>query len=1421
MSHGPVHRVLGRVAAACAGATALIASAGTTQLDIKVSKDGINWSPSVTVTQGWGESNHVYVAYVVSYIPSTGEAAPNAFASLNFQPVFSGVRLGIDTIAPFLTAGTNVTGGAIDSRTSYLHGTGSYGRIKPWANTGVTTSQPYSVFTHIANSGGAPNGNYYRIARSDITRWMGTGLTTGTTAINNFTGLGGIAVGQKQTPTAGVDPARVSGSTGLVLMVLELDVGPSPQTGTVQILATAPIEGMTRNTTTGAREASWWANTSENIASVKGTVTVNGGEIVVSCNAPLITTQPAPQTICAGGSVTLNIAAIGPGLSYQWRKDGQTLSGESGTSLSLANLGAAAAGNYDCIVSNQCQSVTSSSTPVVVGVAPSVTEQPASLAACTGAPAQLSFGLSGIPTPSVQWRKGGVSIAGATSPILTFASVSAADSDSYDCVATNLCGTVTTASATLSISDGTYPVITTQPTSRIACTSRPTTFSVAATASGVLSYQWRKGGVAIDGATGASYTFTAGSSDAGTYDCLVSNGCGTLASAAATLQLAGSFTTPTNPSSQSVAAGTRVTFTTSTTGGPGITYQWIRSGAVLANGGGVTGVDTATLTIASAAAKDQGAYQCIVGNGCDTPKVTVAATLTLTPCTQTWATRGASLFDRRWVHGQAFDSVSGGTILFGGRDVNGLTKSDTWLLRNGVWSQLAVSGPGARSDHAMVSVGSTGVLLFGGKSTLADATCFGDTWLWNGSSWVQVSSTGPAPRGGHSMVYDSRRGRVVLFGGFGADSLVLADTWEWDGAAWVRVAAGATSPDARFAAAMAYDGVNGKTVLFGGYNDGTKGDTWTWDGAAWVLAASGGPPARYYASAAMFSPIGRVMLFGGVDTALLNDVWTWSGTAWSVRTFSGTVPAARWTHAMSMDESVGRMVITGGAGIGLTRFRDTVEVTDRPMITLQPRDTALCLGGSVTLNVAATGPGTITYIWQKNGVSLANQTAATLTLPNVSIADIGTYTCVVSNTCGAVVTTSSAVTLFDSVTIRSDPAAQALCEGETAVLTVDAGGTPPLSYQWRKAGVAVAGATSASLSVPVQASTAGVYDCVVTNPCGSRTTAGAQVAVGVAPAVTTGPVSASVLAGAPAQFSVVATGLPVPTFQWRRNGSAIAGATSATLLIAAAQYGDQGLYDCVVTNRCGRLTTGAASLSISVCPPVFGSLGSSPFGPRSGHGQAFDGINLGTLLFGGRDASGVLLDDAWLLQNNVWAPITVVGGPSARADAAMVTLANGHVLLFGGQTPGGLSGETWEWSGASWSQLAMSGPSARCGHAMAFDAIRNKAVLFGGVDGSGALLADTWEWNGSGWTARAAGGPSARFGHAMGCDPVSGNTVMFGGNSGAVSGETWLWDGSVWTIAAGSGPAARAGTTLVFDPLLGSLVLFGGWGGLNDCWRWA
>ena len=112
----------------------------------------------------------------------------------------------------------------------------------------------------------------------------------------------------------------------------------------------------------------------------------------------------------------------------------------------------------------------------------------------------------------------------------------------------------------------------------------------------------------------------------------------------------------------------------------------------------------------------------------------------------------------------------------------------------------------------------------------------------------------------------------------------------------------------------------------------------------------------------------------------------------------------------------------------------------------------------------------------------------------------------------------------------------------------------------------------------------GTYTLVATNSAGSVTSNGAVLTVNPppsAPAFSTQPVSQTVAAGSPATFTVVTSGYPAPTYQWKKNNVAIAGATSASYTIASVLVADVNSYTVVATNASGSATSNSVTLSLS------------------------------------------------------------------------------------------------------------------------------------------------------------------------------------------------------------------------------------------------
>ena len=93
-----------------------------------------------------------------------------------------------------------------------------------------------------------------------------------------------------------------------------------------------------------------------------------------------------------------------------------------------------------------------------------------------------------------------------------------------------------------------------------------------------------------------------------------------------------------------------------------------------------------------------------------------------------------------------------------------------------------------------------------------------------------------------------------------------------------------------------------------------------------------------------------------------------------------------------------------------------------------------------------------------------------------------------------------------------------------------------------------------------------------------------ETAASAGPTITTQPASQVVIAGGSATFTVAATGTPAPTYQWRKNGVAIVGATGSSYAIASTNAADAGTYTAVATNSVGSATSNAAVLNVIVPP---------------------------------------------------------------------------------------------------------------------------------------------------------------------------------------------------------------------------------------------
>jgi hypothetical protein len=370
-----------------------------------------------------------------------------------------------------------------------------------------------------------------------------------------------------------------------------------------------------------------------------GTATSNAATLTVNPApvAPSIITQPSNQTVTAGQTATFSVVASGTApLSYQWQKNGANIVGATSSSYTTPVTTTSDSGStFVVVVNNSAGAATSNAATLTVNpapVAPTITAQPSNQMVTTGQTATFSVVASGTAPLSYQWQKNGANIAGATSSSYTTPATTTSDSSStFVVVVTNSAGTATSNAATLTVNPAPVaPSITTQPGNQTVTAGQTATFSVVASGTAPLSYQWQKNGANITGATSSSYTTPATTtSDSGsTFVVVVSNSAGTATSNAATLTVNPAPVAPTittQPLNQTVTAGQTATFSVVASGTAPLSYQWQKNGANIA------GATSSSYTTPATTTSDSGStFVAVVSNSAGSA-TSNAATLTVNP----------------------------------------------------------------------------------------------------------------------------------------------------------------------------------------------------------------------------------------------------------------------------------------------------------------------------------------------------------------------------------------------------------------------------------------------------------------------------------------------------------------------------------------------------------------------------------------------------------------------------------------------------------------------------------------------------------------------------------------------------------------------------------------------------------------------
>ncbi|MDP4261181.1 MAG: T9SS type A sorting domain-containing protein [Bacteroidota bacterium] len=851
--------------------------------------------------------------------------------------------------------------------------------------------------------------------------------------------------------------------------------------------------------------------------------TLNVGNSTINCPANTIVNTGIGQCTAVVNGID---PVINPVQSFTYTLSGATTGSGSGTASGrVFNTGVTTV----AYVLTGSPTVNCSFTVTVNAVPPAITNQPTGQAVCTGTNVTFNVAATGSGL-TYQWRKGGINISGATSASFTITGAVVSDAGNYDVVISTPCGTnATSATATLTVN--TTSLITSQPADQTVCAGNNVTFSVTASGSG-LTFQWRKSGINITGATNSSFTIIgAGTGDAGNYDVVINSICGpgiTSNTAILTVNTAPSITS--QPTNQTVCAGNNVTFSVAATG-TALVYQWRKGGA------NIGGAASSTFTIIGVVPGDAGNYDVVVSGACppaatsNTVSLTVntAPVITAQPVSQTVCT-GTNV---------TFSVAATGTGLTfqwrnGGVNISGATTSSFTInnvtTANAGNYDVVVSGicaPVATSNTVALTVNTAPFIT---SQPSSQTTCAGGNITFN------VTATGTG------LSYQWRKNGINISGAtnssFNINGVVAGDAGNYD----VVVSGACPAPAISNPVTLTVNTAPAITVqpvsqsVCAGIN------------VTFSVTASG-------------SGLTFQWRKGGVNiTGATNNSFTINGVV--------------ATDAGNYD-----VVVSGICTPPVTSSTATLTVNAVTAIGTQPLSQTICAGSNVTFSVTATGT-LLTYQWRKGGVNINGATASSFTINGAITADAGSYDVIVSGTCGTVTSGIAILTVNAATAISTQPASQVVCAGTNITFSVAATGSN-LSFQWRKGGVNISGAVSSSFIINnVVPGDAGSYDVIITGSCGILVSNTATLTINPITAINTQPVSQTTCAGSNITFTVSATGTAL-TFQWRKGGINITGATSSSFTLTSTATTDAGNYDVVVSGTCGTLTSSVAILTVN------------------------------------------------------------------------------------------------------------------------------------------------------------------------------------------------------------------------------------------------
>jgi hypothetical protein len=277
----------------------------------------------------------------------------------------------------------------------------------------------------------------------------------------------------------------------------------------------------------------------------------------------------------------------------------------------------------------------------------------------------------------------------------------------------------------------------------------------------------------------------------------------------------------------------------------------------------------------------------------------------------------------------------------------------------------------------------------------------------------------------------------------------------------------------------------------------------------------------------------------------------------------------------------------------------SLTVNSPPTITTAPGNPTVVAGQVATFTVAATGNPAPTYVWQRqaagttgfvalaNGGGYAGVTTATLAVTTTAAMRGDQFRAVASNGIGTAATSAAATLTVNAPPTITSAGVATFYIGQANAFTVAATGNPAPTFSV-SAGALPAWATlNAATGVlsgtpPNNTGAPFAFTVSATNGIapGATQTFTLTVQAATLPTITAQPISRSLAAGGTVSFAVTVVGTAPLSYQWRKNGTPISGATAATLTLSNVQTSDTAAYTVVITNIAGSVTSEVATLGV-------------------------------------------------------------------------------------------------------------------------------------------------------------------------------------------------------------------------------------------------